>query len=468
MAKLLRSNIKATLAATVTTSATVALAFSFWQCYGAAAGNNHVAAAADPTSAMSENGNILRVSAPSQLIAQQTRSATSYGNSGSDGTSGASPAIPINSDTIADIAQQAAPSVVNIEVRRKDESLGISNFDFDMPNFGGGTFKFFYNGRQVTPGTPIPIPKISPKARKASATGSGFVIRQDGYILTNAHLVKGASEIRVSLNDKRSFDATIVGTDSFSDLAVLRINAGNLPALKLGSSEKLRPGEFAIAIGSPLGFDHTVTLGIISAIGRTITDINGNINFIQTDAAINPGNSGGPLLNFRGEAVGVNTAIQANAQNIGFSIPNDVARNVAEDLIKNGSISRPWLGIGMSELTEAHVKSLGVPATTRGVFVRQVFEGSPAQQAGIESGDIIQKIEGKTISGPRDVQEIVKAHRVNEKLNFLILRGATSKPVEVTIGQYPDLAPSQSPSKSGDSNQDPQEEKNSEPDSGKK
>lgn len=353
-------------------------------------------------------------------------------------------------DTIADIAQEAAPSVVNIEIHRKDEASanGMPNLDlFDLPNFGSGNFRFFYNGREVSPTNPVP--KYAPKAKRASATGSGFVIRSDGYILTNAHLVKGAADIRVSLTDKRSFEAEVVGVDSFSDLAVLKINASELPALKLGSSEKLRPGEFAIAIGSPLGFDHTVTLGIISAVGRTIANPNtGNANFIQTDAAINPGNSGGPLLNLRGEAIGVNTAMQADAQNIGFSTPIDLARSVSDDLINHRSISRPWLGIGMSELNETHAKSLGLPLTTKGVFISKVYEGSPAQQAGIEPGDIIQKLESnKIIHTPKDVQEIVRARKVNESVAFTILRGNIIKEMSVKIGHYPDLNTTQSESK---------------------
>ncbi len=353
-------------------------------------------------------------------------------------------------DTIADIAQEAAPSVVNIEIHRKDEASanGMPNLDlFDMPNFGSGNFRFFYNGREVSPTNPVP--KYAPKAKRASATGSGFVIRSDGYILTNAHLVKAATDIRVSLTDKRSFEAEVVGVDSFSDLAVLKINASELPALKLGCSEKLRPGEFAIAIGSPLGFDHTVTLGIISAVGRTIANPNtGNANFIQTDAAINPGNSGGPLLNLRGEVIGVNTAMQADAQNIGFSTPIDLAKSVSDDLINHRSISRPWLGIGMSELNETHAKSLGLPLTTKGVFISKVYEGSPAQQAGIEPGDIIQKLEGKKIIlTPKDVQETVRAHKVNETVAFTILRGNSIKELSVKIGHYPDLNTTQSESK---------------------
>lgn len=366
------------------------------------------------------------------------------------------PGGAFTADTIADIAEAAAPSVVNIEIRHKDDggSGRLPNLDlFDLPNFGGGNFRFFYNGREVSPSNPVP--KYAPRTRRPSATGSGFVIREDGYILTNSHLVKGAADIRVSLTDKRSFTAEVVGADSFSDLAVLKINASDLPALKMGSSDKLRPGEFAIAIGSPLGFDHTVTLGIISAVGRTIANPNtGNANFIQTDAAINPGNSGGPLLNLRGEVIGVNTAMQADAQNIGFSTPIDLAKSVSDDLINHRSISRPWLGIGMSELNEMHAKGLNLPADTKGVFISKVYDGSPAHNAGIEPGDIIQKLEGnKVILAPKDVQEIVRSHHVNDTLKFTILRDKTVRDFSVTIGHYPDLSPAQSQSFNQNQNQ---------------
>jgi Do/DeqQ family serine protease len=348
----------------------------------------------------------------------------------------------IKANTIADIAQGVAPSVVNIEVRRKDET-SLANFGFpdffDLP-FGGGA-KFFYNGREINPNSPgFVLPKQGPQAKKTADTGSGMIIRPDGYVLTNAHVVNKAEEIRVRLNDNRTFQAKIIGSDSFSDLAVLKIEARDLPALKLGSSSSLRPGDFAIAIGSPLGFDHTVTLGIISAVGRTLTDVNGNINFIQTDAAINPGNSGGPLLNLNGEVIGVNTAIQRNAQNIGFSIPVDVARSVCEEIINNRPIERPWIGIGMSELNESHTKSLGLTAKTKGVFVVRVFENSPAHQAGLEPSDLIQKLDGKLVATPKDIQEIIRAHKVKDKLALVVWRENQSLNLNLTIGQYPDLS----------------------------
>lgn len=352
--------------------------------------------------------------------------------------------ISLGAETIADIAQTAAPAVVNIEVDQQVSNPLASVPGLDLPfPFGGnlppGKFEFFFNGQRVTPGpngSRRSIPNL-PRVEKRN-TGSGFIIRPDGYILTNAHVVRGATKIKVTLNDKRTISGKVVGVDSFSDLAVVKIDAGNLPSLKMGSSSSLRPGEFAIAIGSPLGFDHTVTLGIISAVGRTVTDVNGNINFIQTDAAINPGNSGGPLLNLRGEVIGINTAIQARAQNIGFSIPVDIAKSVSEDLIANKKIARPWLGIAMQELDETMAKSLGLPSTMKGVVIGQVIDGSPAQGAGLAHGDIIQKIDGKDMLTAKEVQEYVRSHKVSDTLNFFLLRNGAPKAVAVNIGQYPD------------------------------
>jgi serine protease Do len=351
--------------------------------------------------------------------------------------------IALNSHTIVDIAESAAPSVVNIEVVRHDERA-MGNpipFNLDPSNPLGGNQFFLYNGRRFYPFSEqlVPMPKPAPGSKKPDAVGSGMVIREDGYILTNAHVVKGASDIRVNLNDKRSFPGQVVGTDSFSDLAVVKINAKDLPAIKLGSSANLRPGEFVVAIGDPLSFDHTVTFGIISAVGRTITDVNGNINFIQTDAAINPGNSGGPLLNLKGEVIAINTAIDKVGQNIGFSIPVDVAKAVAEDLINHRAISRPWIGIGVRPLTETKLKALGLKAGEMGVSVELVYEGSPAQTAGIEPGDVILKIDGKTVAEGKSVQDIVRAHKVKDILKVTYWREGEEKTTDMTIGEFPEL-----------------------------
>lgn len=372
--------------------------------------------------------------------------------------------IPITSTTVANIAERVAPAIVNIEVNQPVPSLGgLPGFNFPFGNMPEG-FDFFFNGQRMPrPGqgqnhgngkTPAPTPnsnkmpdsgvpkqplELSPQESRRHErhnTGSGFIVREDGYIVTNAHVVKGATEISVTLNDKRSFKATAVGVDSFSDLAVLKIEATGLPIAEMGTSTSLRPGEFVIAIGSPMGYDHSVTLGIVSAVGRSVTDINGNINFIQTDAAINPGNSGGPLLNFSGQVVGVNTAIAARAQNIGFSIPIDIAKPTVTELITNKKVLRPFLGLMMRELSEALLKGMGLPLDTKGVLVSNVIEDGSAAKAGLTRSDIIQKIDGKDIGSSQQLQETVRARKVGETLHLIILRNKEVKPVTVLIGEY--------------------------------
>lgn len=330
---------------------------------------------------------------------------------------------------IADIAEQAAPAVVNIEI----EKPGIGGMQAMMP-FTQGGMRFFFNNKEIDP------ERFNAGIKPSRQTGSGFVVRSDGYILTNAHVVKGAKRIEVTMNDGRNVLATMIGIDTFSDLAVLKIDAKDLPTLKMGSSATLRPGEFAIAIGSPLGYDHTVTLGIVSAVGRSVYDINENINFIQTDAAINTGNSGGPLLNLKGEVIGVNTAVVKGlvAQNIGFSIPVDIAKSVCDDLIAHKKITRPWLGVSMKELSESMTKSLGLADGTRGVFVVDVFPDSPAERAGFKRQDIIQKIDGKDITSRKDVRDYVRSRKIEDTLNFFVLRGKTNEALQVQLGEYPE------------------------------
>ncbi len=348
--------------------------------------------------------------------------------------------IPIQSNTVADLAETIAPAVVNIEVNQ------IINQPV-MPFMGMpfGNMEFFYNGQRVhpqpSPENKSPTPDSAntppaPRFEKRNA-GSGFIVQQDGYIVTNRHVIHGASKIKITLSDKRVFDAKIVGEDNFSDLAVVKIEATNLPTAKLGSSSTLRAGDFVIAVGSPLGYDHTVTFGIVSAVGRAVTDVNGNINFIQTDAPINPGNSGGPLVNMDGGVVGVNTAMQANAQSIGFSIPIDVGKSVIDSLINHRRILRPWIGLAMQDMDEVLAKSLGLPINTKGVLVAQVLNDSPAQLAGLERGDIIQKIDGKDVTSSKEIQQLVRDHKVSETINLFILHNNFGKAVAIHIGEYP-------------------------------
>lgn len=353
--------------------------------------------------------------------------------------------IPFAGNTIADIAEKSSPAVVHLEMRHKI-SMG-------MPAGLSPMMDFFFNGQKI----PIPFdineddpggPKGNPKNPKSVPSlpeamsskpdiASGFIIRPDGYIVTNAHAVEGQDNIKVTLYDKRSFDAKVIGVDAFSDLAVVKIDAKDLPTLPWGSSSTLRPGEFAVAIGSPLGDDHTVTMGIISAVGRTESDVNGNINFIQTDAAINPGNSGGPLLNLNGEVVGVNTAIRKFAQNIAYSIPADVAKTVSTEIISKGQIVRPWLGVQMAELDENYIKGTGLPADTKGVLIKGFIQGSPGQASGLKLNDIIQKIDGKEMNLPKEVKEYVQSRKSGDILNFIVLRNSQVQAVTVNVGVFP-------------------------------
>jgi serine protease Do len=336
----------------------------------------------------------------------------------------------LTANSIADIAEKAAPAVVNI-----DTSPSINSAS-----------KIF--GRNLPPNTQIRLNgrnmKIEEILKKMDlGSGTGFVVRDDGYIVTNNHVVQDAGKIEVSFQNGKSYEANVVGTDSFSDLAVLKIDGKNLPTLDFGNSSKVRPGEFSIAIGSPMGFKHTVTFGIISAVGRDVRDINGNINFIQTDAAINRGNSGGPLINMKGEVIGVNTAIitKQAAQNIGFAIPADIARNVIDDLIKDKVVHRPWIGIAMVEVNEQIAESLNLPPDTKGVAVSEVFKNGPASLGGIMSKDVILKMDAKSVQSPKEVRDFILSHKVDANIKVNLIREGKPMEISVHIGQYPNQVP---------------------------
>ncbi|HEY9772912.1 MAG TPA: trypsin-like peptidase domain-containing protein [Planktothrix sp.] len=346
-------------------------------------------------------------------------------------------AIPIQSNTIADIAQAAAPAVVSIEVQ-STKTLDLSGMGMGGMGSMPFPYQFFFNGQQVKPGQGGK-PQIH-----STAAGSGFIVRSDGYIVTNAHVVRGHNDkIKVTLNDERSFDATIVGSDAFSDLAVIKIDAKDLPTLKMGDSKDLRAGEFVVAIGNAQGLGQSVTFGIVSAVGRTLVDINGNINFIQTDAAINHGNSGGPLLNLAGEVVGVNTAINERGQSMGFSTPVDVVKSVSADLIQYKKVSRPWLGISMETLDETLNRALGLASGTKGVLVKELIKYggkiSPAEAAGVQIGDVIVKIDGQDMTTGKEVHDYVLSRKVQDSVHLLLLRKNALMPLTVVMGNYPEL-----------------------------
>lgn len=324
-------------------------------------------------------------------------------------------------ETIANIADSAGKAVVNID------TMTVVQLPYFAETFSPLDFFGFGGGEMV----PQPI------LQKRRGVGSGLIIREDGYILTNNHVVGNAQQIKVSLQDKRTFDGKVIGRDPFTDLAVVKIDAKGLPVSKIGESKSLRPGDFAIAIGSPLGFDHTVTLGIISALGRSIDAENKPIsNLIQTDAAINPGNSGGPLLNINGEVVGVNVAIRGDGQNIGFAIPSEVFSEVSKQLIAQGHVSRPYLGIKMQIMDEAMAQALGLPPNTKGALVAQVGQGSPAEEGGLQIQDVITSIDGQPVKEPEDVRAFVKSKKTGDIVRIAVLRQGSLTSLKVKLGEF--------------------------------
>lgn len=283
------------------------------------------------------------------------------------------------------------------------------------------------------------VPPNSDKVEQG--TGSGFIVSSDGLILTNAHVINKADKVTVTLKDGRAFAGKVIGSDTLTDVAVVKIDSEDLPIVTLGDSNQLKIGEWAIAIGNPLGLDSTVTTGIISATGRNSNQIgvsDRRVNFIQTDAAINPGNSGGPLLNSQGQVIGINTAIIQNAQGIGFAIPINQAKNIAEELIAHGKVEHSFIGIQMASLTpEIKAKIQQNKQINKGVIILQVLPNSPAQTAGLKPGDIITQIEGKTVAEAIEVQQLVEKAAVGDNLSIQIIRQDKNIDLDVSVGILP-------------------------------
>jgi serine protease Do len=273
-----------------------------------------------------------------------------------------------------------------------------------------------------------------PREYKQRSLGSGFIIDEDGYILTNNHVVEGADEIKVRLSDKHEFDAKIVGRDLKTDIALIKIKSGQgLPIARLGDSDKLEVGEWVMAIGNPFGLEQTVTVGIVSAKGRVIGS-GPYDDFIQTDASINPGNSGGPLISVKGEVVGINTAIVAGGQGIGFAIPINMAKGVITQLKEKGKVTRGWLGVAVQTVTQELAKSFGLKEG-KGALVAEVTKGSPAEEAGIEQGDVIIEFDGKEISEMNTLPRIVAETPVGKKVKVVVIRNGAKKELTVKIGE---------------------------------
>src|SRR5205814_3509963 len=286
---------------------------------------------------------------------------------------------PERRSLVVQAVEKASPAVVNVSTGQVVERRA-SPFPFPQDPFFEEFFRDFVDPR--------------PRRFKTTSLGSGVIVAADGTIMTNVHVIERASRIQVMLIDRREFDATLVGADADADIAILRVKAGgDLPHIPFGSSADLMIGESVIAIGNPFGLSHTVTTGVVSAVGRSLRDEDRTYtDFIQTDASINPGNSGGPLLDIRGELIGINTAIYGKAQGIGFAIPVDRARRVMRDLVSYGEVRRPWLGLVVQDLTPELAQHFG---TTKGVVVAEVEAESPAVSAGLARGDVVVRVDGR-------------------------------------------------------------------------
>lgn len=333
----------------------------------------------------------------------------------------------------ADLAEKQSAAVVNIsatQVVRNHPRIGGFPFDEDDP-----AFEFFkrFAPRQF-PGVPN-----MPRDFENKSLGSGFVVSPDGFILTNAHVVDGADEVVVKLADKRELKAKVIGTDKRTDVALIKIEASGLPSVRLGDPAKLRVGEWVVAIGSPFGFESTVTAGIVSAKGRSLPQEN-FVPFIQTDVAINPGNSGGPLFNMKGEVVGINSQIYSRSggyQGIAFAIPIDVAMDVQAQLRAAGKVSRGRIGVMIQEVTRELAESFGL-SKPQGALIASVEKGSPADKAGLETGDVILQFNGKPVVQSSDLPRIVGNTKPGSKVAMQVWRGGGSKELTLTVGEMPD------------------------------
>ncbi|QIR39628.1 PDZ domain-containing protein [Tolypothrix sp. PCC 7910] len=333
-----------------------------------------------------------------------------------------------NVNFIATAVQKVGPAVVRINATRK-----VANPISDALK-NPLLRRFFGEDEQ-----PMPEERIE------RGTGSGFILTDNGLLLTNAHVVADTDTVQVTLKDGRTFEGKVQGVDSVTDVAVVKIQAKKLPTVKLGNSQNLIPGQWAIAIGNPLGLDNTVTIGIISATDRTSAQVGvpeKRVSFIQTDAAINPGNSGGPLLNAQGEVIGVNTAIRADAQGLGFAIPIETAARIANELFTKGRVDHPFLGVEMTDLTPTKKQQINQENKLNiqqdaGVVIKSTLENSPAKRAGLLPGDVIQKINRKPVKTAAQVQRLVESSSVGDTLEIEVNRDGKNQIFKVQPGAYP-------------------------------
>ena len=334
-------------------------------------------------------------------------------------------------NAFVEVAKKMQPSVVSI---RSEQTVTVAPWEgFGEDFFKGTPFEDFFKGR----GGP-------PQKRRQAGQGSGVIVDSKGYILTNHHVVAGADKISVRLSDGKELKGTIQGSDPKTDLAVVHVEATDLPVAALGDSDKIQVGEWAIAMGSPFGLERTVTVGVISAKGRSGFGTGTYEDFIQTDASINPGNSGGPLINIEGEVIGINVMIIQPGQGIGFAIPINLAKTIMSELIRYGKVVRPWVGIGLQDLTEDLAKSFNL-TEKEGALISQVFEKSPAEKADLRVGDVVVEIDGAKVRSSQEVVREVLKKRVGQQVQFVVIREGKPLTLSVTTDQMPEEVAGEKP-----------------------
>lgn len=366
---------------------------------------------------------VVTCSPPSDVVVQQPMAAAAQSAPQPPGDAS------VSAQPFVAIAKQAKASVVNISSVKK---IKHRRQEGPFPFFDDPFFRRFF-GEEFERRMP------APREHREQGLGSGVIVTADGYIVTNNHVVEGADELTVSLPDKRTFKGKVVGTDPKTDVAVIKVDASNLPVLSWGDAEQLQVGEMVLAVGNPFGLSQTVTMGIISAVGRANMGIVDYEDFIQTDAAINPGNSGGALVNLKGELIGINTAIFTQSggyMGIGFAIPSNMAKSVMNSLIKHGKVVRGWIGVSIQEVTQDLAKEFGT-TDTKGVLVADVMEDSPASKAKLERGDIIMVYNGTTIRDPGQLRALVAETAPGTTVTLSILRDKKTQDVTVTIAELP-------------------------------
>jgi serine protease Do len=337
----------------------------------------------------------------------------------------------------APVIKTVLPDVVNISTSKIIKGRDLRQFDFDTPDDMPPFFQQFF-GRQFGPGSDGR--SMRPRDQREDSLGSGVIVSPEGYILTNNHVVDGASDVRVTLSDKRQLTAKVVGTDPKTDIAVLKVDGNGFPAITIGDSSKVQVGDYALAIGDPFGVGQTVTMGIVSALNRGNLGIEDYEDFIQTDAPINPGNSGGALINDRGELVGINTAILSHGsggnEGIGFAIPINLARSVMTQILDHGKVNRAYLGIMVQDITPGISKAMGLK-DLKGVLVGDVSPSGPAQRSGVQRGDVILEVNGKPMEDSRELRMTISMMNPDATVNLKLVRNGNPMSLSVKLGELP-------------------------------